>query len=161
MFFLAIQVFHVFCMGPLIYIYTVPLSKGFDKMKADLILNFTLGFSKRTLCLVACITENHISLCVMCNSSHRLHWNISRVWYHSRVTYSGARTALNTCFRGCLETTLVAQEASVLRHLRWGCFFSLRTKNFAPHLYKKSCQLFTQTFPLSIVFGILFLNSFI
>ena len=39
-------------MSPLIYIETVSLGKGFDKMKVILILNFTLGFSKkRTICL--------------------------------------------------------------------------------------------------------------
>lgn len=104
---IVIWLFYPFCMSSLMYVWTVPLIKGLEKMKATLILKFTLGFSKRTLCLVAYITENSFSTCVMCNSSHRLHWNISRVCYHSRVTYSSAGTILNTCFRGCLETTLV------------------------------------------------------
>lgn len=34
-------------------------------MKGTSILNFTLGVSKRTFGLVACITENH-NLCVLC-----------------------------------------------------------------------------------------------
>lgn len=79
MFFLVIRVFYIFCMGLLIYIYIVFFSKGFDKMKINLILNFILGFLKRILCLVVCIIENYIFLCVMCNFSYRFYWNILRV----------------------------------------------------------------------------------
>ena len=81
-----------------INLHLVHISVGFDKMKVTLILNFTPGFSKNwLLCLVSCITEKHIFTCFWYNSSHKLHWRLSRLWYHSSNTYSVAITILNTC----------------------------------------------------------------
>lgn len=61
-------------MSQFIYIYTINLSKGFDEMEANFKI-YSRMFIKNTL--VACITENSISTCVIGNSSHRLPQNIS------------------------------------------------------------------------------------